>query len=100
LADWKAMDLWGVERILRRVLLVPPWVCLDKTEEKRLAALKLLLQQQDLLPFENKKVIIGRTSVLALEAFPTITGTCDSSERIVFRTQYCRFLRSRSLPLR
>lgn len=67
--DW---DIWGVERV-REALALPDWAYKSLEEEKRLAAMKLLVEE-NLAELVNTTVQIGSSTRSVLEAFPDVYG--------------------------
>ena len=71
--EMEQIDLWGVEKA-REDLLLPSWACSDPEEERRLAAMKIMLVK-DLKELESKTIYLqknGRKQVKLVDAFPDV----------------------------
>jgi hypothetical protein len=72
--DMEQLDLWGVEKT-RQDLSLPSWACESVEEERRLAAMKMLLERE--LERLNSKMVTlpqngGRRVVKVVTAFPDV----------------------------
>ena len=64
------IDLWGVEKT-RKDLSLPSWVCTDLEEERRLAAMKIILQNE-LEALDSKTIRRNGRHVKVTSAFPDV----------------------------